>query len=314
MRKLIVTAALTGAVTVPTQTKHLPWTVEQLAEDAERCAEAGAAIIHVHARDQQTGAPSSDMEIYGEILQAIAARTDAVICTSTGGSVHMTPAERVRVVPTWKPELASCNMGSMNFSVHPIARRFKDEDYHHPWEKQWLEGSEDAIFPNTFRSIKHFVNEMKQANTRPEFEVYDVSHLYNLDFMVKEGIVETPLWIQFVMGVLGGIRATVYDLMHLLDTANRLFGPENFNWSVIGAGYPYQFHMCTVAIMMGGHARVGLEDNIFVRRGVFARNHELVEKIIRIADEFEREPATPAEVRSFLHLKGADNVGFLPGD
>ena len=310
MRKIIITAALTGAITVPTQTPHLPWTPERLAEDAALCAEAGAAVIHVHARDPQTGAPSSDMEIYGEILQAIKARTDAVICTSTGGSFAMTPAERVRVVPTWKPELASCNMGSLNFSFHTIARRFKDEDYRFDWEKPWLEGSEDAIFPNTFRSIKHFIQEMKKAGTRPEFEIYDVGHLYNLDFLIREGVVEKPLWLQFVMGVLGGIRPTVYDLTHLLETANRLFGQENYSWSVIGAGYPHQFNMGTVAVIMGGHARVGLEDNIFLRRGVFARNHELVEKMVDIAAQFEREPATPAEVREFLGLKGLENVGF----
>ncbi|RME83281.1 MAG: 3-keto-5-aminohexanoate cleavage protein [Caldilineae bacterium] len=310
MKKLIVTAALTGAVTVPTQTPYLPYTPEQLAEDAELCAKAGASIIHVHARNPQNGAPTSDMEIFGEILKAIKARTDAIICTTTGGGVGMTPADRVRVVPTWKPELATCNMGSMNFSVHPIARRFKDEDYKFAWEKAWLEGSEDFIFPNTFASIKHFMLEMRKTNTRPEFEVYDVGHLYNLHFMLKEGLVDTPIWLQFVMGVLGGIRATLYDLTHMLDTANRLFGPENYNWSVIGAGYPHQFNMCTAAIMLGGHARVGLEDNIFLRRGVLARNHELVEKIVRIAGEFDREIATPAEVREFLGLKGIENVGF----
>lgn len=310
MDKLIVTAALTGAVTVPTQSKYLPYTIEQLADDAERCAAAGAAIIHVHARDQASAAPSSDMDVFGRILSGIKARTDAVICATTGGSVTMTPAERVRVVPTWQPELASCNMGSMNFSVHPIARRFAPEDYHFAWEQQWLEGSEDFIFPNTFQSIKHFLAEMKQAGTRPEFEVYDVGHLYNLEFLLREGIIETPIWVQFVMGVLGGIRASIYDLTHLLETAQRLFGPQNFHWSVIGAGYPYQFHMGTAAIMLGGHARVGLEDNIFVRRGVLGRNHELVEKIVRIAGEFDRQIATPAEVREFLQLKGPAQVKF----
>lgn len=310
MDKVIITAALTGAVTVPTQTPYLPYTIEQLAEDAAQCARAGAAIIHIHARNPVNGAPSSDMELFGEILKAIKARTDAVICTTTGGGVGMTPADRVRVVPLWQPELATCNMGSMNFSVHPIARRFADSDYKFPWEKQWLLGSEDFIFPNTFASIKHFLGEMKKTNTRPEFEIYDVGHLYNLDFMVKEGLVETPIWLQFVMGVLGGIRATLYDLTHLLDTASRLFGPDNYHWSVIGAGYPQQFHMCTAAIMLGGHARVGLEDNIFVSRGKLGRNHELVEKIVRIAAEFDREPATPDEVRAFLNLKGKDQVSF----
>lgn len=310
MEPLIITAALTGAVTVPTQTPYLPYTVEQLAEDAERCAQAGASIIHIHARNPANGAPSSDMELFGAILKAIKARTDAVICTTTGGGVGMTPADRVRVVPTWQPELATCNMGSMNFSVHPVARRFKESDYRFSWEEQWLKGSEDFIFPNTFASIKHFILEMRKTNTRPEFEIYDVGHLYNLDFMVSEGLVEKPLWIQFVMGVLGGIRATLYDLMHLLDTANRLFGPDGYRWSVIGAGYPQQFHMCTAAIMLGGHARVGLEDNIFVRRGVLGRNHELVEKIVRIAGEFDRPIAAPAEVRRILGLKGLEHVGF----
>lgn len=310
MDKLIVTAALTGAVTVPTQTPYLPYSVERLAEDAELCARAGAAVIHVHARNPANGAPSSDMAIFGEILRAIKARTDAVICTTTGGGVGMTPEERVRVVPAWRPELASCNMGSMNFSVHPIARRFKPDDYQFPWEQQWLEGSEDFIFPNTFRSIRHFLAAMAEAGTRPEFEVYDVGHLYNLEAMVREGVVEAPLWLQFVMGVLGGIRATLFDLTHLLDTATRLFGPEGYRWSVIGAGYPQQFQMCTAAIMLGGHARVGLEDNIFVRRGVLGRNHELVEKIVRIAGEFDRPIATPADVRATLRLKGGERVGF----
>lgn len=310
MDKLIVTAALTGAVTVPTQTPYLPWTIDQLAEDAELCARAGASIIHVHARDPHTGSPTADMAVFGQLLKAIKARTDAIVCTTTGGAVWMTPADRVRVVPTWRPELATCNMGSMNFSVHPIARRFKSEDYHFEWEKQWLESSEDFIFPNTFKSIKHFLGEMKAANARPEFEVYDVGHLYNLEFMLREGLVEKPIWLQFVMGVLGGIRATLFDLTHLIETANRLFGPQNYNWSVIGAGYPQQFHMCTAAIMLGGHARVGLEDNIFLRRGKLARNHELVEKVVRIAGEFDRPVATPAEAREFLGLKGLENVGY----
>ena len=310
MNKLIVTAAITGAVTIPTQTKYLPYTPDQMAEDALLCCKAGAAVIHVHARDPKTGAPASDMEVFGEILRAIKARTDAVICTSTGGGMGMTPEDRIRVVPTWKPELASCNMGSINFSYHTIARRINDEDYKFSWEKPRLERSEDHIFANTFASIRHFLGEMKKTDTRPEFEIYDVGHLYNLSFMMREGLVEAPVWLQFVMGVLGGIRATLYDMVHLLETANRLFGPDNFHWSVIGAGYPYQFRMGTAAIMLGGHARVGLEDNIFLKRGVLARNHELVEKIVRIAEEFEREIATPCEVRAFLRLKGKEQVGF----
>lgn len=310
MDKLIITAALTGAATVPSQSKHIPITPEEIANDAIACAEAGAAVVHVHARDPRDGRPSGDMEVFGEILKRIKAKSDVIVCTTTGGGLTMTPDERVRVVPTWKPELATCNMGSINFAIHKAARHFKPEDYRYEWEEAYLRGSEDNIFPNTFRGISTFLNYMDASQTRPEFEVYDVGHIYNMKHMIEEGIIKTPVWMQFVMGVLGGIQATIPDLVHLVDTADRVIGRDNYNWSVIGVGYPKEFEMATVAMFMGGHVRVGLEDNLFVRSRTWATNRDLVERMRGIADEFERKLATPDEVREFLNLKGIENVGY----
>jgi len=310
MDKLIITAALTGAATVPSQSKHIPVTPDQLAEDAERCVEAGAAVIHVHARNPENGMPTGDMDVFGELLQKIKARTDAVVCTTTGGGFNMTPDERVKVVPTWKPELATCNMGSINFALYPVARHYKSEDYQHDWEEQYLLASEDYIFPNTFKGIRTYLEYMDKANTRPEFELYDVGHIYNMAHMIDRGLIKTPVWCQFVMGVLGGIQATIPDLVHMVETANRVIGKENYNWSVIGVGYPQEFELATVGMFMGGHVRVGLEDNLFVRRRQFAKNHELVERMAGIAKEYERELAKPSDVREFLSLKGIENVGY----
>ncbi|RMF80490.1 MAG: 3-keto-5-aminohexanoate cleavage protein [Chloroflexi bacterium] len=310
MNKVIITAALTGAMTVPTQTPYLPITPDEIAADAEACAEGGAAVVHVHARDPENGLPTSDQEIFGEILQKIKERTDLVVCTTTGGGIYMKPEQRVQVVHSWEPELATCNMGSINFSVHRVARRYQSSDYRYDWEEAYLKNTEDFIFPNTFKSIKVFLDYMKQAKTRPEFELYDVGHIYNLAYLIDEGIVETPVWMQFVLGVMGGIRATVYDLIHMVNTADRVIGHDNYNWSVIGVGYPHEFEVNTVAMMLGGHVRVGLEDNIFVRRKTLGTNAQLVERMAKLAHEFEHELATPADVRKFLNLKGLENVGY----
>ena len=222
----------------------------------------------------------------------------------------MTPQERLRVVPLYQPELASCNLGSINFSIHPVARHFKPEDYRFAWEQAYVEGTKDFIFRNTFGDIEVFAQTMRANNTRPEFEAYDVGHLYNLRFLEKSGVVKPPHWIQFVLGVLGALAATPEDLMVMKATADRLFGSENYRWSVIGVGYPAEFNMAAMAIMMGGHVRVGLEDNIYQRRGVLATNPQLVEKVVRLANEFEREIATPDEARAMLGLKGYDAVNF----
>ena len=308
--KLIITAALTGAITVPTQTPHLPVTPEQLAADAVACAEAGAAAVHVHARDPKNGRPSSDPELFGQIVTRIKTGCNAIIGITTGGGMGMTPEERLRVIPRYQPELASFNLGSINFSIHPVARRYKPEDYRFDWEQGYIEGTKDFIFRNTFGDMEVFAKTMREYNTRPEFEAYDVGHLYNLAFLVKSGLASPPLWIQFVLGVLGGLAATPEDLLVMKQTADRLFGPENYRWSVIGVGYPAEFHMAAMAIMLGGHVRVGLEDNIFVRRRELATNAQLVEKVAGLAREFEREVATPDEARKMLELKGLAAVNY----
>ena len=310
MDKLIITSALTGAITVPTQSPYLPFTPDQIADDAAACAEAGAASIHIHARDPENGRPLSDPELFAEIATKIKARTDAIVCITTGGGMGMTPQERLRSVPMLAPELASFNLGSINFSMHPVARRYKAEDWRFDWEKEYVEGTENFIFPNTFGSMKVFAETMSQYNTVSEFEAYDVGHLYNLKFLEKEGLVKPPYWIQFVLGVMGALAANPRTLITMLDTAERLFGAENFRWSVIGVGYPAEFHMATMGIMMGGHVRVGLEDNLFVRRRELATNAQLVEKVRRLADELERDIATPEEARQMLNLKGKEAVNF----
>jgi len=310
MEKLVLTSSLTGAITVPTQTPHLPYTIEGIADDAIACAKAGSTSIHVHARDPENGRPSSDPEIVRQIVTRIKEGCDVIICITTGGGMGMTPQERLRGVTLCQPELASFNLGSMNFSMHPVARRYNPEDWEFDWEQDYVEGTKDFIFRNTFGDMEVFAETMKEQNVKPEFEAYDVGHLYNLKFMEKSGFVEPPYWIQFVLGVLGGLAATPETLITMKQTADRLFGPENYRWSVIGVGYPMEFNMAAMAIMMGGHVRVGLEDNIFVRRRALATNVDLVEKVKRIAAEFEREIAAPDEAREMLGLKGIDVVNF----
>ena len=310
MEKLVLTSSLTGAITVPTQTPHLPYTIEGIADDAIACAKAGSTSIHVHARDPENGRPSSDPEIVRQIVTRIKEGCDVIICITTGGGMGMTPQERLRGVSLCQPELASFNLGSMNFSMHPVARRYNPEDWEFDWEQDYVEGTKDFIFRNTFGDMEVFAETMKEQNVKPEFEAYDVGHLYNLKFMEKSGFVEPPYWIQFVLGVLGGLAATPETLITMKQTADRLFGPENYRWSVIGVGYPMEFNMAAMAIMMGGHVRVGLEDNIFVRRRALATNVDLVEKVKRIAAEFEREIAAPDEAREMLGLKGIDVVNF----
>jgi uncharacterized protein (DUF849 family) len=310
MDKLVLTSALTGAITVPTQTPHLPYTIEGIADDAVACAKAGSTTVHIHARNPENGHPSSDPEIVKKIASRIKANCDVIVCITTGGGMGMMPQDRLRGVATCQPELASFNLGSMNFSMHPVAKRYKPQDWSFDWEQDYVEGTKDFIFRNTFGDMEIIAETMKKNNVKPEFEAYDVGHLYNLIFLEKNGIVKPPYWIQFVLGVLGGLAATPEALITMVQTANNLLGKENFRWSVIGVGYPMEFNMAAMAIMMGGHVRVGLEDNLFVQRKVLATNVDLVEKVKRIATEFEREIATPAEAREMLELKGFDAVNF----
>ena len=311
MEKLIITAALTGNITLPTQTPYLPLTPQQIIDEAVRAADAGAASVHIHGRDPKTARPTTEPTVYREIAAGIKARSNVIVCITTGGTAYMTPEERAQVVPALKPELATFNMGTINFSIHPIADRYKDEDYKFPWEKEFAISTKDFIFRNTFGDIEKLMQMMKENNTKPELELYDVGHLYNLNFLVRRNIIKFPVWLQFVTGILGGIGANVDEVVHMKQTADRLLGTDNYIWSVIGAGYPAEFNLATLGIMMGGHARVGFEDNIFIEKGVLAKsNAELVEKVVRIAQELGREIATPDEARRILGLKGKDKVNY----
>ena len=311
MDKLIITSALTGNITLPTQTPHLPITPQQIVDEAVKCAEAGAASIHIHARDPKTGQPTTDPEIYKEIATLMKQKTDAIFVPTTGGTATMTPQERLKLVPALKPEMATCNLGSINFSIHPIADRFKEEEWKHPWEKNFAASTKDFIFRNTFGDIEVFYQTMTENGTKPEFEAYDIGHLYNIYFFLRKGIIKPPVWIQFVTGILGGINSDLENIMFMKSTADKLIGPDNYKYSVIGAGYPAEFNVATLSIMLGGMARVGLEDNIYIEKGVLAKGSwELVAKLVRIAKELGREIATPAEARQILGLKGKDKVNY----
>jgi uncharacterized protein (DUF849 family) len=307
MDKFIVTAALTGAIHTPTMSPYLPITPEEIAEDARRASEAGAAVVHVHARDPETGQPSADSALFGEILSKIRSRCDAVICTTTGGGYGQTVEQRVSVVQTYSPELASLNAGSLNFALHPVLEKIKE--FKHDWEPEFLGISEDYIFANTFKTLREFSRFFAGENTKPEFEVYDAGMLNNLAFLLDHGYVQKPVYLQFVLGILGGMQATVNNLVFLVNSAKDIIG-DDFVWSVCAAGKT-QFKMCNAALLMGGFARVGLEDNLYLEKGVMAKSSgEQVEKIVRIAKEHGIDPATPDEARRTLHLKGLDTVKF----
>jgi len=311
MDKLIITAALTGNITLPTQTPHLPFSPQQIADEAIRCAEAGAASVHIHARNPVTGQPSTDPALYREIATLIKKRSDVIFVPTTGGTMTMTPQERLQLVPALKPEMATCNLGSINFSIHPIADRYKDEEWKQPWEKPFVQSTKDFIFRNTFGDIEVFYKTMTENDVKPEFEAYDVGHLYNIAFFMRRKIIKAPVWIQFVTGILGGIGADLENIMFMKQTADRLIGPDNYKYSVIGCGYPAEFNVDALSIMMGGMVRVGMEDNIFIKKGVLAKgSYELVERVVRIAKELDREIATPAEARAILGLKGKDKTNF----
>ena len=308
MSKALFTAAITGSIHTPTMSPYLPITPEQIADNAIQACEAGAAAVHIHVRNPETGQPSPDLELFKKVLTRVKSKCDVIVCPSTGGGLGMTPEQRVAVVSTFKPELASCNMGSMNFALFPLLEKMKDFKF--PWEKQYLESTEDLIFPNTFKSIRIFLDIFNENLTKPELEVYDAGMLSNAAFMIGRGLLKTPVYIQFVLGILGGMAATIENLVFLYESACRQIGERNFIWSVCAAGRN-EVPMCTHALLMGGNARVGMEDALWLDKGVLAKsNAEWVAKIIRIAKEFGIEPATPAEARKMLELKGFDKVGF----
>ena len=306
MNKRIITAALTGSIHTPSMSPYLPITPEQLISEAVAVHQAGGAVAHVHVRDPETGLPNADQEIYREIATEIKRQCDLILCFTTGGKLGEPVENRVRVASTLKPELTTLNAGSLNFALFHIVDGVKEWKY--DWEKAYLESTDDFIFPNTFKTMRQYVETMYANGAKPEFEIYDTGMINNLSFLINRGIVKRPVYLQFVLGILGGIPATIENLVFLLDTAKKQIG--DFEFSVCAAGRN-QFPMCTASLLLGGHARVGLEDNLYLEKDVLAKSSgEQVAKIIRIAKEFGIEPATSEEARKILNLKGVDKVNY----
>ncbi len=306
-RKVIITCAVTGSIHTPSMSPHLPVTPDEIAEAAIGAAEAGASIIHLHARDPSDGRPTQDPGVFLQFLPRIKQATEAVINITTGGGPTMTVDERMRPAAELKPEVASLNMGSMNFALFPMLARFRD--FAHDWERAHLENSRDLVFRNTFQDIEKILDACRENGTRFEFECYDIGHLYNLAHCLDRGLVEPPLFVQSVFGILGGIGTHPEDLMHMRRTADRLFG-DAYRWSILGAGR-FQIPLATIGAAMGANVRVGLEDNLWLGPGTLARsNAEQVRKVRQVLEGLSLEVATPAEARELLALKGGDQVGF----
>jgi uncharacterized protein (DUF849 family) len=306
LKKIIITAAITGSIHTPSMSPYLPITPEQIAEEAIKVYEAGGAVAHVHVRDPKTGVPNADQDAYREIAMEVKKRCDLILCFTTGGRLGEPVEKRLKVVSSLKPEMSSLNAGSLNFALFHVVDKIKDWKY--PWEKEYLEGTEDFIFPNTFKTMRQYLSVIGENGTKPEFEIYDVGMINNVAFLIEAGYVKKPVYLQFVLGILGGIAATPQNLTFLVESAKNAIG--DFEFSVCAAGR-MQFPLCTQSLILGGHARVGLEDNLYLDKGVMARsNAEQVAKIIRIARELGLEPATPNEARKILNLKGLDKVNF----
>ena len=305
--KVIISCAVTGAIHTPSMSPHLPITPEEIITDSLAAAEAGAAILHLHARNPEDGRPDQTPEGFSPFLSRIKQSSDAVINITTGGSPYMTVAERVAPAANHKPELASLNMGSMNFGLYPMLKRYKTFKF--DWEREHLEGSKDLVFRNSFKDIEYVLETCYGNGTRFEFECYDVSHLYNLAHFADRGLVKPPFFVQSVFGLLGGIGAHHEDVMHMKRTADRLFG-NDFRWSVLGAG-ANQFRVAAQAATLGGNVRVGLEDSLWAGRGELATSNAVqVSKVRNIIENLGLEVATPEEAREMLQLKGGDQVAF----
>ena len=304
--KAVITAAITGSIHTPTMSTYLPITPQQIADEAVRAYEAGAAVCHVHARNPETGMPVADTNLMQQIITSIKSRCDIVVCITTGGGLGMTAEQRVAPVTLFKPELASFNAGSVNFALFPAIPRYKEWKFE--WEKMYLGMSEDFIFPNTFKTMREYCGFFGQNGTKPEFEIYDSGMVNNVAYLIQAGHVKKPVYIQFVMGVLGGITPSSKNLLFLVDYARELIG--DFEFSVCVAGRA-QFPLCTQSLLIGGNCRVGLEDNLYLDKGQMAKsNGEQVAKMVRIARELGIEPATPDEARKILGLKGIAQVNY----
>ena len=306
-RKVIITCAVTGAIHTPSMSPYLPVTPSEIAAAAIEAAEAGAAIVHLHARDPATGKPDQTPEAFARFLPQIKQATDAVVNLTTGGAPYMTVAERVRPALVLKPEVASLNMGSMNFGLFPMLGRWKE--FKHSWEREALENSRDLVFRNTFKDIEFVLQSCARNNTRFEFECYDASHLYNLAHFLDRRLVRPPLLIQTVFGILGGVGSHSEDVAHMKRTADRLFG-DQYQWSVLGAGRG-QMPIAAMGAAMGGHVRVGLEDSLWDGPGNLAISSAAqVQRVRSIIEALGLAIATPADAREMLALKGGDQVGF----
>lgn len=306
-RKVIITCAVTGAIHTPSMSPHLPITPAEIADAAIGAAEAGAAVIHLHARDPNNGRPTQDPAVFAQFLPEIKNSTNAVINITSGGSPHMTVAERLRPAHHFKPELASLNMGSMNFGLYPMLERF--QEFKHQWEIDHLTNSRDLVFKNTFADIEYILTSCGANGTRFEFECYDISHLYNLAHFVDRKLATPPFFVQSVFGLLGGIGGHPEDLMHMKRTADRLFG-KDYVWSILGAGRS-QIPLATMGAAQGSNVRVGLEDSLWIGPGKLAEsNADQVRKIRQVLEGLSLEIATPDEARQMLALKGADQVNF----
>ena len=306
--KVIITCAITGSIHTPSMSPHLPITPDQIAESAIGAAEAGAAIVHLHARHPQTGRPDQSPEAFMKFVPRIKQRTNVVINLTSGGAPTMRVEERAMPAATLKPEVASLNMGSMNFALVPMLGRYKQ--FKHDWEQPYLEATRDLIFRNTFKDIEYVLGTCQDNATRFEFECYDIGHLYNLAHFLERGLVKPPLFVQSVFGILGGIGTHPEDVIHMRRTADRPLGRDNYRWSVLGAGRS-QMQIGAMAVAMGGNMRVGLEDSLWIGPGKLAEtNAQQVTKARQIIEGLGLEIATPDDAREILGLKGADKVNF----
>lgn len=307
MSKVIITCAVTGSIHTPSMSPNLPVTPQQIADAAVQACEAGAAIIHLHARDPETGKPDQTPEAFGRFLPDIKRRCNAVLNLTTGGSPYMSVQERIRPATVFKPEVASMNMGTMGFGLFRMLER--QTEFKHAWEREYLEGSRNLVFRNTYGDIETALQEMAPNETRYEFECYDTAHLYNLAYFVDRGLVKAPFFVQTVFGLLGGIGAHPDDLAHMKRTADRLFG-DDYRWSVLGAGAS-QMKIAAMAAAQGGNVRVGLEDSLWISKGQLAKtNAEQVKRVREILEGLGLEVATPDEARQILQLKGKQRVAF----
>jgi uncharacterized protein (DUF849 family) len=298
-RRVLCSCAITGGMSVPGQSAAIPVTPEEIVESAVAAHAAGAAIVHLHVREPETGRPSSDLALFRQVIDGVRERCDAIVQPTSGGGVGMTIEERARVVTECRPEMATFNCGSFNFGIFGVKPRPEMAE----WEVEYLDSTRDYVFRNTFKDIYRLAELFREAGTKPEYEVYEPGHLYSLRHLADQGLVDFPIHVQFVLGVLGANAATLEQLLHMHRTATSLFAGDGFTWSAAGVGYPAQFHLAATSLMLGGHIRVGLEDNLRVTLDRRAEsNAELVEKVMTLAPLLDREPTGPAGARELLRL------------